>query len=314
MFMLSLEYELLCTRRSIIKLGPEVGDDVLERIRHALSTMSPGYQSIAVHLVEHQNEAAFFTAAELAHRAGVSHATVVRFARYLGFTGYPALVKAFQGRITRFLTTVERLQQSEEDFSSVGRRIMRADAANLNATIELIDLVEFERAVAIIAGARRVFVAGFRSAAAVAHLLSFSLQLIRGPGEVILVSATDYLDQLTSASQTDALVAISFPRYYRQTVEVAAYATEVGLRRVAITDHPLSPLGQLSEATLCAQTKLNTIIESFTAPVSVVNALVAAAAVKAKPAAILRLAEMETAWDKHNIYHVRTAKRWSDDE
>lgn len=292
----------------------EAEPDVLERIRLAMPTMSLSNQKIAFYLAEHQSEAAFLTASQLAERAGVSHATVVRFARYLGYLGYPDLVRAFQSRVTQALTTVERLRQSDQDLGTTPQRIMRTDATNLAVTIENLDPLEFNRAVKTLAGARRIYVAGFRSVSAVAYLLHFSLQLIRRPGEVILVSATDYLDQLSDAGGEDALVAISFPRYFRQTVEVTAHAAERGLHRVAITDHPLSPLGQLADTILCAQTKLNTFIESFVAPTALVNALVTAVALHNKQAALGRLAEMEAAWDKHDIYYVRGTKRWSDDE
>lgn len=288
------------------------GDSVIERIRHAMPTMSRSFQMIARCLVENQNEAAFLTATELATLAGVSHATVVRFARHLGFAGYPGLVKAFQGRVTRALTTVERLPEEAGD--SLARLIMQADTLNLTTTAEGLDPLEFERAVEILSTARRIYVVGLRSAAAVAHLLTFSLSLIRPPGQVIAISGTDYLDQLTDADQSDALIAVSFPRYFRLTVEITAHASQLRLRSVAITDDPLSPLGQLAEATLCAQTILNTFIESFVAPISVVNALVTATALKTRPEVLARLARMERFWDQHDIYHAPSTKRWNDNE
>jgi DNA-binding MurR/RpiR family transcriptional regulator len=299
-------------RIGLVESREDAGDGVIERIRHAMPTMSRGFQAIARSLVEHKNEAAFLTATQLASRAGVSHATVVRFARHLGFAGYPGLIKAFQGRVTRALTTVERLPEEAGD--SLAKRIMQADTANLAATAEGLDPVEFERAVEILSTARRIYVVGLRSAAAVAHLLTFSLSLIRPPGLVIAISGVDYLDQLTDADQADALIAVSFPRYFRQTVEIAAHASQLCLRSVAITDDPLSPLGQLAEATLCAQTNLNTFIESFVAPISVVNALVTATALKTRPEVLARLSRMERFWDQHNIYHAPSTRRWSDDE
>jgi hypothetical protein len=59
---------------------------------------------IANYLRKNQEEAAFLSASELADRLGLSEATLVRFARTLGFPSYPAmrslLQQNFRARVT----------------------------------------------------------------------------------------------------------------------------------------------------------------------------------------------------------------------
>jgi len=65
--------------------------DLQYRIKDNFKNFSKSQKLIAEYLLNHSDKAAFFTAANLGKIVGVSESTVVRFANFLGYDGYPAL-------------------------------------------------------------------------------------------------------------------------------------------------------------------------------------------------------------------------------
>lgn len=61
-------------------------------------------KQIANYLRKNQEESAFLSAAELAERLGLSEATIVRFARTVGFDSYPAMREVLQENFRRRVT------------------------------------------------------------------------------------------------------------------------------------------------------------------------------------------------------------------
>jgi DNA-binding MurR/RpiR family transcriptional regulator len=82
--------------------------------------------------------------------------------------------------------------------------------------------------------------------------------------------------EISALRPTDLLVAISFWRYSRATVEAMRWARETGTKRIAITDSQVSPLAQLADYTFVASTYGIAHSSSPIGPISLINALVAA--------------------------------------
>ena len=111
---------------------------------------------------------------ELASAVGASVASANRFARALGFDGYPqfreALVRGFEAT----LAPVERLRSAQESLTA-GDDLVDASleqaANNLHATRTAIDRAAADAAVEAIIAARRVFVIGYGASAFLAGLM-----------------------------------------------------------------------------------------------------------------------------------------------
>ena len=88
--------------------------DLMRIIQVKFPRLSKGQKLIAEFILKHYDKAAFMTAAKLGTSVGVSESTVVRFANELGFTGYPKLQKALQELIKNKLTTVQRIELSND--------------------------------------------------------------------------------------------------------------------------------------------------------------------------------------------------------
>ena len=88
--------------------------DILTVIRNSMGTFSKGQKLIGRFILENYDKAAFMTASRLGKTVSVSESTVVRFAAELGYDGYPAMQKALQEMIRSKLTTVQRIEVSND--------------------------------------------------------------------------------------------------------------------------------------------------------------------------------------------------------
>lgn len=278
--------------------------DAVQAIQAMMANLSPASRGLAEYLLTKPDKACFLNASELARETGVSHASVVRFAKLLGYSGYPEFQKAFQSRVARRLTTVERMEGLPATAQqNLFAQQMRADLANLSSTVQELDAADGEQASAWLAGARTIFVIGLRSTASLAELAVFALRTISTGSQVVALSATEYFEQLAAADERDVLLGFSFPRYFRSTVEIMQHAHAKGVRCIAVTDSLASPLAQTAQITLPCRVEMHSFIESFVAPLSLVNALVTNVALRNREAALQRLSDLEKVWEANDIYY-----------
>ena len=100
-----------------------------ERIRQHSANFSKGQRMIARYIEEHSEQVAFMTASRLGQTVGVSESTVVRFAAELGYDGYPAMQRALQEMVLNRLTSVQRIEVTDERLGEqdVVSTILQAD-------------------------------------------------------------------------------------------------------------------------------------------------------------------------------------------
>src|SRR5690625_941493 len=96
---------------------------IYRTISAARDRMSKSQHKIADYILENPHSIPFITGAKLAELTGVSEATVVRFATFLGFSGYNDLQKKLATTMEKQLNTVERLSMSRSSFSKTERAI-----------------------------------------------------------------------------------------------------------------------------------------------------------------------------------------------
>ena len=122
--------------------------------------LSRQHRRIANFLLYNHLEAAFLNVAELANRAGVSSATVVRFATAMGFNGYPALQKELQqiaqGSIGKHEFLAVEASGNEDSLSGTIKQSMMA----LKTFSEELDIERFEKAAKLLHKARKIITVG----------------------------------------------------------------------------------------------------------------------------------------------------------
>lgn len=279
-------------------------EDLISRIQEHYPRLSKSQKIIAEFILNHYDKAAFMTASKLGEKVGVSESTVVRFANTLGYDGYPELHDALQELIKLKLTTVQRLELSDDllNKESILKTVLKADINNIKTTLEEIDINIFETIVDKILRAKRIYIIGLRSSTALAEYMGFYLNLILDNIKIVTQGISDIFEQIFRVSKGDLVIGISFPRYSRRTVEALKFAKNQGADIVAITDSFISPLAGISDHVLLAKSNMASFVDSLVAPLSIINALVVAVGVREKEKVSQTFKKLEDIWSESQIY------------
>jgi DNA-binding MurR/RpiR family transcriptional regulator len=156
--------------------------------------------------------------------------------------------------------------------TSFGASLSR-DWQNLHHTIAGLDAAVFARAVNILSRARRVYVVAGFSTFPIANYFAIILDRLRS--DISLLASNDAFatPRLVEMKAEDCLVAFTFPRYASATHRIVMWAKENKAKVVAVTDSPISAVGQIADVVLLAASAGLGMQNSLIAPLAVANAL-----------------------------------------
>lgn len=280
-------------------------ENIILYIKNNMSGFSKRQKMIGSYIVEHYDKAAYMTAAKLSEEVGVSESTVVRFSAELGFDGYQKLQRVLQEVTQSKLTSVQRMEIASKRIGeqSVLTDVLETDMEKIQKTLLEIDRSEFERAVRVLSNAKKIYIVGARSASALASFAAFYFNLIFDEVKVIhTTSSSDIFEQLLRLESGDVLFGISFPRYSKSTIKAMEYAKERGAAVIGLTDSLNSPLVKQTTHCLIARSDMNFFADSLVAPMSVINALIAAIGINKKDEISATLEKLENIWDAYGVY------------
>lgn len=245
------------------------------------------------------------TAAKLGETVGVSESTVVRYATYIGYSGYPEFQRDLEDWVQNKINSVQKIgaKYGKSTQSEILSSVLQSDIEKLRDTIHNLDPVAFETAVDIILEAKTVYVMGVRSCEPLADFLHFYLNMIRG--NVVLLKTTsvsETFEQMIRIDEKDAMVGISFPRYSMRTLKAMEFANDRNAKVITITDSVHSPMNLYSSCNLLARSDMVSIVDSLVAPLSVINALVVAMCLKRPEEVKKNLNNLEEAWNNYQVY------------
>jgi DNA-binding MurR/RpiR family transcriptional regulator len=278
---------------------------ILDKIYIEYKTFTLSQQKIAEYLTQHLDEALILKANQLAKEAGVSEATFTRFITRLGFSGFSEFKREIGNYIIQGNSTTERLAESAETFGisdSVFLEILRGDIENIHKITNGISNELFEKAVGKLSSAKSIYLLGLRSSYALAFYLAFNLRFFLKSVTLVKPGIGDIPEQVLSAGKGDVLIALSFKRFTRDVVNIVEKIKRKKAYIITITNSHLSPIAQLADMSLVVETEIPTYIESFTAPMSLLNALITAVALKKKKQALPALTKLETEFEEFETY------------
>lgn len=284
-------------------------NDILHIIHEKSPHFSKGQKLIAAFITTHYDKAAFMTAAKLGSAVGVSESTVVRFATEIGFDGYPALQKELKEMIRNKLTSVQRIEITNQQIGidNVLDRVLELDVDRIRKTLEETSRKDFYDAVDSIVAAQNIYIIGAKSAAVLARFLTYYFNLIFINVRLVhTTSSSEMFEQILRINENDVLIGISFPRYLTQTVKAFRYAKDNGAKVIAITDSKSSPLAEDADHLLLARSDMASFVDSLVAPLSLINALVVAVGLKRQQDISETFSKLEGIWDEYGIYETTT--------
>ena len=240
---------------------------------------------------------------DLAQAVGVSKSTVVRFAKSMGYKGFPEFKREIQKEMRGKLRAAARM---EETFAELGddenifAKLIKRDIQLLQETLQAASFPDFHKAVEIIWRAQKVFIIGLNASMALAYLLHFRLVRVKKDARwIFLTGGTSLLEQLAFMNPSDVLIAIDFLQVPREVQAALQHAKKVGAPILGITDFPSSAIAKAADVCLYAKRGLHTTVNSLTPAFSLVNALAIAVVWTKKADSIKALTDLDRLLEGH---------------
>ncbi|GHH99379.1 MurR/RpiR family transcriptional regulator [Neobacillus kokaensis] len=253
-----------------------------DRIKLKYPTLSSGQKKVGKYVLDYPQALAMKSASQLGQDVGVSETTIIRFCYALEYSGYSEL----QAEIRQFLIfekssfqDYQAMKAGEANQPNFFFQNMQRDQGHIQKIIEQINEEDLYRAAKKIYDSDNILVAGVRTSFAVAHWLSFALNIVRGNAHLVQPGVDDINFLFSKINNQSIFVAITFHRYSSMTLDLAKLAKKQGAYIIGITDSVLSPLEEFADTLLPINLSSTSTLDTGPAVLSLINAIVAGVAV-----------------------------------
>ncbi len=279
--------------------------NVFEIIEAAYPSLSKSQKRIADYYLYNYDQAVFMTAKKLAQRLGISESTVVRFAVTVGYKGFPKLQEHLRVSIKNVMTTKQRLTIKKEPQSLEDniRNSFARDVQDIRSTHESLNIKNVQMIAKALMKSKRIYVIANRSSKIIADYLVYYLNFFHPDVHATHHGVNEIYEQLNHLMEEDLVVIINFPRYTNRTLELAKLVHSKGIAILAVTDAQDAPIVQYATYELYASYSFDSFIDSHTASMSLINALVTAIAYENYEEASERLQHLEELWKQYDTYY-----------
>jgi RpiR family carbohydrate utilization transcriptional regulator len=253
--------------------SPTTTPNLAERI----DQLSIKRQEIIRPILEHPREYVLLSVRAMAARLKTDPATIVRIVRGLGFGSYREFQRHLHTLSLAYATSLDTMQSGRCDGSmpSHVRDSLEQDLKNLHGLKNSLDAQRLAALAKRFYGARRIVLLAGDLAVQLAQYLEYQISLLGLP-IFAATSAGRILHLVRSVNKQDLVIAISFRRGLRQTIEGAQEARVRGAYCVGISDTYVSPLARECDEIFLASIESTSFGASYAAPVSLLNAVLAA--------------------------------------
>ncbi len=234
-------------------------------------------QEIIRPILEHPREYVLLSVRAMAQRLKTDPATIVRIVRGLGFASYREFQHHLHELSLAFATSLDTMRSGGRA-PNVPSHVIESIEQDLKNLQGLKNSLDAQRLVALAKRfheARRIVLLAGDLAALLAEYLEYQISLLGLP-IFAATSSGRILHLVRSVTKQDLVIAISFRRGLRQTVEGVQQARAHGAYCVGISDTFLSPLARDCDEIFLASIESTSFGASYVAPVALLNSLLAA--------------------------------------
>jgi DNA-binding MurR/RpiR family transcriptional regulator len=257
--------------------------DFSQIISEHYKNLTKSEKRIANYLRKNQEESAFLSAGEIADRLGLSEATLVRFARTLGFSSYPAmrtiLQEAFRNRVTHSTRLRSRLDDLREA-GDIFDRLVVSEIDYLTLSLETIERQALNRAVEMIRSRKRIFIFGVGPSVSLVNLMEIRLGRFGWQVVPLTSAGREMLEPLLLMTDQDLLFVICFFDISGALQLILDYANEIKCPVIMLTDTLGSIIGDKADVVLSAKRGPVSEFHSLVVPMTIINTLLLAVAQK----------------------------------
>ena len=262
-----------------------------ERLVKISADLPPQQRVIAEYVLQHLTAIPFLSVPELARRAGVSEATVVRFAQRIGYPGFSELkmelVDLLQTRLTNGDEGAQEIV-SEDLLQSVAS----LEIANIGRTLDSLDRESFSSVAEALFASDRVYTFGMGVSALLAELAAYTLLQVGVRASCLSTVFSSPREQLVGIRPGDLVMVFSLPPYSKQSLAILEDAHGLGISTVAVSDRMTSPASTLAERTLSVKSDNMMFTNAVAAVTVLINALATEIATSHREVALAALSQI----------------------
>jgi len=250
-------------------------------VRFAQSQLSGRRRHLIRAILDKNEETFFLSSREMAKRYNVDAATIVRTVQALGYERFADFAADLRQHFVKQVTPYTVLEAATREKRSVPdhvRYCIERDAESLSVLRSSLDADRVVELAKLIHSSRRILVVGVDLAASLAWFLAYGLTPLGIDAEAPVGSAGNLQHKIDILSRRDLLIAISFGRCLRETVESVLRARSRGVPTFGITDAEMTPIAMHCDSCLIASTSSPSFAGSYVAPMALINTIVVASA------------------------------------
>ncbi len=256
-------------------------------------------------ILENSEDTYFLSSRELAKRYKVDTATVVRTIQALGYERYADFTAHLRSHFVSRITPYTLLKTATRAHSSLAGRVeqsLEMESRNLHSLRSSLHTDEVIALAKRIHRARRIMVVGVDFAFSLSSLLAYALVSIGHDAEAPGGSTGNLQQKVNLLGPKDLLIAISFGRCLRDTVDSVTRAHKRKVPTLGITNSETSPIARFCDSSWIASIANPSFHGSYVAPLAAINALLVACA-HIHPQHTLNVL-------RHKEQEFRTGTRW----
>jgi len=242
--------------------------DVLLQLNHER-------QEVIRPVLEHAREYVLLSVRGLAHKLRIDPSTLARMVRDCGFRSYREFqeylheLSMVQATPFDLITRFTSAEAGGADFISES---IKQDVANLHALLQLTDINRVTAVGRRFWKTRRILIMGGDQAAVLVRYLGYQLSVLGLP-TIVATTPGEVVHLARSTGKHDLVIAITFRRGLRQTVEGVQLARRKGAYCVGIADSYLSPLSRYAHELFLASVQTTGFGVSYVAPIALIDIL-----------------------------------------
>ena len=258
--------------------------------------LSSSRERLLRQILEESNETFFLSSREMAGRYNVNTATIIRSIQALGYEKFADFAHDLRQYFVTGITPYSAMKAAEETGQSVADRVLRSvdkDVANVSEFRSNLDPEKIVDIANRINLAQRVVVLGIDYAASLASSLAYGLVRLGYDADAPVGSSGVVHNRVKIMTPKDLLIAVSFGRGLRDTIEAVKSARRRNIPSFGITNGDATPIAKYCDSYLVTTIARTSFIDSYVAPVAALNAILVACAHSQSERALEHLRESE---------------------
>jgi DNA-binding MurR/RpiR family transcriptional regulator len=267
-----------------------------QRMQRADDKLSPRRKSLLRSILDNAEDTYYLSSRKMAQRYGVDAATIVRTIQVLGYGQFAEFASDLRSHFVTRITPYRMMKSATRERRTIDGHVQHSlemDRANIDALRESVPperVVELARR---LDKAQQIVVVGVDLAYSLAWFLAYGLSWLGARAEAPVGSTGNLQHRVRALGTRDILIAISFGRCLRDSVEAARAAKEQSAWTFGLTDADDSPIARVCHDHWVVSVTNPSFNGSYVAPLAVLDALLVAYAHVQSKRSLNRLREID---------------------